>query len=309
MSFPLGFQKSCTSAEPKAALKVRIKANRGRGSSLVTLAGKQSPSAEKQVWGWAPVALAVLYRILMSRFLGFPLPHRWPPPQLPGVIHCFPVGRLYTNQRLVKQVVQKPQVAHQTQQWGVTSPPFSPSSHWFVLSRVLLGAWLSYWDTLLNTVVVGKQESRQRYKSLKTSLPCFVSIQPSSYTRRSFLLFCSFLVPAGDPAQSTWTGVRFPHLDRLWQHTVSISQCPSPPASACVTLPCAWERPYSASYHMWMRWSFARMFLNDETDPSSKEPDSAKIITSTLHLIIVGKGNLSWDLLGGSHFLILHNQL
>lgn len=242
----------------------------------------------------------------MFHFLGFPLPHKWPPPQLPGVIHCFllDVGRLYTNQRLVKQVVQKPQVAHQTQQWGVTSPPFHLSSHWFVLSWVLLGAWLSYWNTLLNTVVVGKQESRQGYKSLKTSPPSFVSIQPSSYTWRSFLCFCFFLMPAGS-AQSTWIGVMFPHLDCLWQHPVSISQCPSPPASACVTLPCAWERPYSASYHMWMGWSFVRMFWNDETNPSPKEPDSAKIITNALHLTIVGKGNLSWDLLGGSHFSVL----
>lgn len=177
-------------------------------------------------------------------------------------------------------------------------------SHWFVLSWVIprrpgLIIEIHYWIKLY---YVGKQESRQEYKSLKTNPPTLVSIHPSSYTWMGFLLFYSSSCLLYLIKVCKLLAVRYSHFISLWQPPVSISQCPDPsPASACVTLPAAWEQPYFASYHLWMGWILLGYFEVMTPDSSPKETDSAKIITNASSLINVRKENLNGDYFRRSH--------
>lgn len=97
-----------TSAEPNAAMKIRTEVNKGRGNSLVTLAGIQSRTAGKQRVG-VRNGLEACCPFLEDYDIAFP--------RLPTVtemtFEAAPSNSFafYANQRLVKQVTQKPAVS------------------------------------------------------------------------------------------------------------------------------------------------------------------------------------------------------
>ena len=223
-------------------------------------------------------------------FPGFPIATKMTFTTAPKSDSLFPTRPLSTNQKLVKQVVQKPAGSPSNQRWGVmpptsTSPPIDslPEWSWGPGSAIEV----LYWTKLYKR----KKESRQEYQSLKTNFHSLVSTHLSSILHLSSLFILSKrLLDLLKVCEVLWGFCTFSIFGSL---QLSISQCPnaSPPAHACVILPAAWEQPYFASHHMWTSWSFARMFWNYETDLSPKETDSAKIITKTPHLMIVGKRN------------------
>lgn len=149
----------------------------------------------------------------------------------------FPTRPLSTNQKLVKQVVQKPAGSPSNQRWGVmpptsTSPPTDslPEWSWGPGSAIEV----LYWTKLYKR----KKESRQEYQSLKTNFHSLVSTHLSSILYLSSLGF----------AQGVWSAVRFLYLFYLWQPPVKhfpmpwfFSACPClcyPPSCLGTTLFC-----------------------------------------------------------------------